>query len=301
MSYREKTLLLLNRFFPLKIKGDAEFPDEESIYELSCIINFYKRTNLLRNILSSLAEQSIEKKFFEVVLVEDRGGSSEGEQITNTYSKEININYFKLDKNFGVMGYARNYALSRSKGKYVLFLDDDTVILRSDFIERLLNLFSSENPDVILPLGKSSYCLLEGKYQYHDPYFPTNRCTAYKKESLKELGGFISDFIGQEDVEITVRLHTNGKKILKTNEIEYFHPPLIYNDTKKGAAVGYSFANLYGRYPFLIWLLLLFNGCRYLPLIIFPLTVKIKNQIIFSKGFLKGMINRLTNKKTGYE
>ena len=63
---------------PFDLKGDARFTGNRGNFRLSCIINFYKRTDLLRNILTCLCEQDLDNNDFEVVLVEDRGGTNEG-------------------------------------------------------------------------------------------------------------------------------------------------------------------------------------------------------------------------------
>ncbi|NIP31422.1 MAG: glycosyltransferase, partial [Candidatus Dadabacteria bacterium] len=75
-----------------------------------------------------------DKNDFEVVLVEDRGGTGEGENLINEFRRKLNINYIKLDKNYGRMGYSRNVGISNAKGKYLLLLDDDTVILQKNFL-----------------------------------------------------------------------------------------------------------------------------------------------------------------------
>ncbi|NIQ14133.1 MAG: glycosyltransferase [Candidatus Dadabacteria bacterium] len=301
MSLRENTLLLLNRISPINIKGDAEFIDDEDIkYELSCIINFYKRTNLLKNILFSLADQEYDKRKFEIILAEDRGGSAEGKEIFERFKDLLNIKYITLDKNYGVMGYARNYALINSSGKNILFLDDDTVILQKHFINNLLKLFKNSKVDGIMPKGIASFSITNNRYQYHDSFFPTNRCMAYTRELLKDMGGFISDIVGQEDVEFTVRLLTQKKKIIKSDELEFHHPPLIYEDTNKGKAVGYSFGNLRVKYPFLIWLFLILNGCRYLPLFLLSAFDKFKYQYNFSIGFFQGFLSSFFGKKPDY-
>lgn len=300
MSLRERFLLLATKLLPIPLKGDAHISRLDTEYEISCIINFYKRTHLLKNILSGLSNQNIGKNKFEVILVEDRGGSVDGKRIVDEFKEKININYCPLDMNFGIMGYSRNFGINKSKGKYLLFLDDDTIILDNNFLNKLLDIFKSEHPDVITPKGIASYCIIENKYQYHDPYFPTNRCTAYSRKTIEDLRGFNSKFIGQEDVEFAVRLIASGKKVIKTDEIQYLHPPLIYNNFSKSASVGYSFADLYGKYPFIIWLLLLLNGCRYLPLMLFPINKKVRYQINFSIGFVIGIANKFTGKKPGY-
>lgn len=299
MGIRKKILLLINKIFPIPLEGDAEIEDRSDL-EISCIINFYKKTELLRNILSSLKQQNFDKKNFEVLLIEDKSGTEEGENLAREFSKDLNIRYFKLDKNYGAMGYARNFGLQKSIGKYILFLDDDTVILQNNFLENLIHEFNNSDADCIMPRGFASYCLIKNRYDYHDPYFPTNRCVAYKRTTLTELKGFISSIIGQEDVEFTIRLILSRKKLMDSQKLEYFHPPLVQNNLTKSAAVGLSFSKLRKRYPFPIWILLLINGCRYLPLAILPLNEKLRNQARFSIGFLIGIIYSIIGKKTNY-
>ena len=68
------------------------------------------------------------------------------------------------------------------------------------------------------------------------------------------------------------------------------HPPLISGSMNKAAAVGASFAKLKNRYPFLIWLMLLLNGSRDIPKLIFPFSTKYRMQGKFSLGFVLGIL-----------
>ena len=300
MDTRSYILETLYKLFPFSLKGDAELDQADSSVAVSCVINFYGRAYLLRNTLTCLSQQEFSKESFEVILAEDRGGTKEGKEIVREFGKKLNIKYFTLDQNFGVMGYARNFALSKCSGEYVLFLDDDTVILDSDFLEVLVREFEKTGADAVMPYGSASFSVIKDKYDYHDPYFPTNRCMAYTRETLGELGGFISEIIGQEDVEFTVRLIASQKKIYRSNMLSYMHPPLIYKNTDKAAAVGYSFARLRQRYPLIIWLLLLLNGLRYLPLYLLPFNSKFRMQAKFSLGFAKGIWYSITGRKIEY-
>lgn len=300
MDTRSYILEALYKLFPFKLTGDAELGPADSSVTVSCVINFYGRAYLLRNILTCLSQQRFAKESFEVILAEDRGGTEEGKQIVREFEKELNIKYFTLNENFGVMGYARNFALSKTTGKYVLFLDDDTVILDGDFLKVLVREFEETGADAVMPYGSASFSVIKDKYDYHDPYFPTNRCMAYRREALKELSGFVSEIIGQEDVEFTVRLIASQKKIYRSNMLSYMHPPLIYKDTNKAAAVGYSFTRLRSRYPLIIWLLLLLNGLRYLPLYLLPFSTKYRMQAKFSLGFAKGIWYSITGRKIEY-
>lgn len=300
MELRNHILRRLYKLFPFELTGDQELYPEAKGPAVSCVINFYGRVELMRNILTCLSDQSLSKNNFEVVIVEDRAGTKEGKGLAREYKKNLNIKYYVLEENFGIMGYARNFALSKTSGEYVLFLDDDTIILDKDFLELLLKEFEQTGADSVMPYGSASFCLIQDRYSYHDPYFPTNRCMAYRRDTLSELKGFVSEIIGQEDVEFTVRLIASGKKTYRSNLLSYFHPPLIYYNTNKGAAVGYSFVRLKGRYPLLIWLLILVNGLRYLPLYIVPVSIKYRMQARFSLGFAKGVWYSITGRKIEY-
>jgi len=300
MDARSYILQTLYRLFPFNLTGDAELNRIQASVAVSCVINFYGRGDLLKNILSSLSAQGLAKHSFEVILAEDRGGTEEGKKVAREFEKKLNIRYLALEENFGVMGYARNFALTKSRGEYVLFLDDDTVILDSDFLEVLTSEFEETGADAVMPYGSASFSAIKDKYDYHDPYFPTNRCMAYRREALRELSGFVSEIIGQEDVELTVRLIASRKKIHRSNMLSYMHPPLIYKNTDKAAAVGYSFTRLRHRYPLIIWLALLLNGIRYLPLYIIPFNTKFRMQAKFSLGFAKGIWYSITGRKIEY-
>lgn len=300
MDFRSYILRTLYKLFPFDLTGDQELDPEVKGPAVSCVINFYGRVELMRNILTCLSDQNLRADNFEVVIVEDRGGTKEGKELVSEYREKLNIKYFVLEENFGVMGYARNFALSKTSGEYILFLDDDTIILDKDFLQLLVKEFEQTGADAVMPYGSASFCLIKDSYSYHDPYFPTNRCMTYTRETLSELKGFVSQIIGQEDVEFTVRLTASGKKMYRSNLLSYMHPPLIYNNTNKAAAVGYSFTRLRKRYPFVIWLLLLVNGFRYIPLYLIPGSTKYRMQARFSLGFAKGVWYSITGRQIGY-
>lgn len=299
MNIRKKILKIYKKYFQPELSGDAVI-DSKYEMEVSCIINFYGRAALLRNILASLASQVFDKERFEVLLVEDRGGTDEGRAIAGEFSEIINIRYIPLEDRFGTMGHSRNVGIEHSKGKYILLLDDDTVILQKDFLEKLVREFEETGADGVLPRGNPSFCITEGRYQYHERYFPTNRCVAYSRDALKDMCGFVSDIVGQEDVEFTVRLALYEKKLLESVNLDYFHPPLIVENSNKSSAVGYSFWRLRKRYPFFLWLMLVLNGCRYLPLYLLPLNEKYRHQARFSLGFVKGLIYSFTDRDVKY-
>ena len=300
MNLRTEILTILYKLFPFSLKGDIELSSTDADCELSCIINFYGRVSLLEGVLYSLAEQDLSKKRFEVILVEDRGGTELGRNTAKKFSNKLNIKYFAIKEYYGRMGYSRNIGALESRGRIMLFLDDDTIMLQNNFLAVLIDEFERSGENAIVPRGMASFSLLKGRYGFHEPYFPTNRCIAYSRDALKELGGFVSDIIGQEDVEFVIRFIASGKRFYNSNRLCYFHPPLMLNNLNKAIAVGISFAKLKKRYPFFVWLLLVMNGLRFLPLVVFPFNIKWRTQGKFSMGFFIGALYAIIGKEASY-
>lgn len=294
---RRTLLQHLYKIFPFELKGDCYFSDQLETLQISCVINFYGRLDLLQCILYSLSEQKYNRDLFEVLLIEDKGGSAAGKQLAQQFSTRLPIQYVPLDSHFGQMGYARNFGLVRTLGRVVLFLDDDTLLLQPDFLTGLELLFA-EHPEVdaVVPHGHASFAMIADRYQFHDPYFMTSRCTAYRREVLRELGGFMDHFVGQEDVEFVTRFIIAGKVDMKTDTLHYYHPPLLVPNTRKPRAVGFSFFGLKGRYSWPIWLLSLLNCVRHAPLIVLP-SRRFKEQGRFGIGCLKGIFDGFQGRK----
>jgi glycosyltransferase involved in cell wall biosynthesis len=213
------------------------------------------------------------------------------------FSAVLPIVYVPLDRNFGSMGCSRNHGLALSRGEYLLFLDDDTVLLQRDFLRILSEqFFAHPEADALVPRGQASFALIDGRYDFHEPYFMTSRCTAYRRSVLTDLGGFIDQFIGQEDVEFVVRFLLSGRKSLNCAVLGYFHPPLLVGNLRKPMAVGQSFFNLHKRYPLFFWLLVLANCSRQAPLYLLP-GRRNREMGRFGVGFLAGVIASLFRKK----
>ena len=287
----------LHALFPFDLKGDALVPPTRNGIRISCIINFYGRLDLLAGILYSLADQRYPSELFEVILVEDRGGTEAGRAMAAEFSRWLPVAYAPLDRNHGKMGYSRNFGLERSRGEIVLFLDDDTVLLQNDFLSRLDRLFM-DNPhaDAVVPHGNASFACLPDRYDFHDPYFMTSRCTAYRRSVLIELSGFMENFVGQEDVEFVIRFMMSGKQALQAPELDYYHPPLLVPNFRKPMAVGSSFCGLRSRYPLVIWLLVILNCARHAPLYLLPVR-RYREMGRFGIGFMMGTVVSLFRKE----
>lgn len=297
---RRALLAWLYKLFPFDLKGDCLVPPARDGIRISCIINFYGRLDLLAGILHSLVQQQFDKERFEVILVEDRNGTEAGRRMADEFGEYLQTVYLPLDRNFGRMGYSRNYGLNRSRGDVILFLDDDTVIQQDDFLAILDEVFGQNREiDAAVPHGHASYALIDGKYDHHDPYFMTSRCTAYRRRALADLGGFMDHFVGQEDVEFVIRFLMAGKRCENAPRLNYFHPPLLVANFRKPKAVGYSFYQLKSKYPPITWIITVFNCARHAPLYLLPFR-RCREMGRFGIGFLAGVLVSLF-KKEGFQ
>ncbi len=293
---RKQVLNTLYRLFPFDLRGDCMVPDASGGIKLSCVINFYGRINLLEGILYSLKSQNFSHDRFEIVLIEDQGGTESGRLTAERFSQTLPIRYVPLDSNYGCMGYSRNFGLAHSRGEIILFLDDDTILLQDNFLAILVAAFESNcGVDALVPYGTAAFALSNDRYDFHDPYFMTSRCTAYRRSVLAELGGFVSNFIGQEDVEFVVRFNIAGKKSQNIPDLCYFHPPLLVPNFRKPMAVGHSFSMLKSRYSVLLWLLVIFNCARHAPLYLIPVR-RFREMGRFGIGFMVGVIMSMFKK-----
>ncbi|GFO66738.1 glycosyl transferase [Geomonas limicola] len=294
---RTAILRKLYQAFPFDLKGDCSVPPARDGIRLSCVINFYGRLDLLSGILYSLAQQDLPREQFEVVLVEDRNGTDAGKAMANAFAQHLPVVYAPLPENFGSMGYSRNHGLAASRGEFVLFLDDDTVLLQTDFLSRVLAEFDAHpEADALVPHGRASFAVVEGRYDYHDPYFMTSRCTAYRRGVLADLSGFVDQFIGQEDVEFVIRFVMDGRKSANCPGLEYYHPPLLVGNFRKPMAVGQSFFRLKRRYPLVLWLAVLASCSRHAPLYLLP-GRRSREMGRFGLGFLAGALAAIFKRK----
>ena len=64
----------------------------------------------MENILHCLQSQSFNKDLFEIIIVEDRGGTYAGRALKNKFNN-MNIVYSAPDNGWGKMGAMRNHGL----------------------------------------------------------------------------------------------------------------------------------------------------------------------------------------------
>ena len=286
------------KVYPFDIQGDANIGAEADRL-ISCIIPTHNRPYELERILSCLSVQDIGRENFEVIVIED-GCSRQTQEIVYKYINSMNLQLKTNKESLRSIGALRNQGLELSTGIYILFLDDDTLIMQRHFLSTLRERFEkmSDIDCTIIP-GEADRCLLMRRYSYLDRHSFASRCVAYRRQTLIRLGGFFDDMVSYEDIELSIRFTAIGGRVYREKELLYYHPPLYFTSWKKPISSGASFFRMLRRYSLPVWLLCYINALRFLPLIFIP-SIRLRQWGKISGGFLiaplLSMLKRRENK-----
>lgn len=153
---------------------------------ISVIICTYKRYELLRLAIESIAAQTAGREQFEVFIIGNDKTESEGiKKFVEDFSSELNIRSV-IETETGLSN-ARNRGIKEAKGDYLWFLDDDAKA-NPDYIKHLKIVIFDINPDAC---GGSYYPfdITKKNKWYKDAYgtykYPNLPRFAYEDEFLK--------------------------------------------------------------------------------------------------------------------
>lgn len=189
------------------------------------IVNFNGKT-YLKKCLESLSKINYEK--YEIIIVDNNSTDGSLESIEQSYP---NIKIKKLEKNFG-FAYPNNRGVELAKGKFILFLNNDTIV-DPDFINKLLVPFENDpevgicqslllkptgeidsSGDFIDSIGIAFSSKIKSK-KTHKIFSAKGASMIIKKEIFEKLGGFDEKFfLTFEDVDLGWRTWMLGYKVL---------------------------------------------------------------------------------------
>lgn len=192
---------------------------------VSVIIPAFNSASFIGRCISSVLNQSYEPK--EIIVVDD-GSEDNLEEVLSEFDGSIRL---ITQENKGAST-ARNVGVKIAVGDYVAFLDSDD-FWRSDKLERQLG-FLSENTDVVLcscsrhsilpdaaaqftfppePMPNETRIIDKFVDVFSDPYLGTPGVVV-KRSVFEEEGGFDSQFVRAEDVDLWMRIAW-GRKIAR--------------------------------------------------------------------------------------
>lgn len=198
---------------------------------ISAVVITRDRRGSLPETIESIKAQDY--KNYEIVVVDN--DSTDG---TETLIKERfpEIIYAKLDKNTGVP-YARNTGAEKSAGDIIFFIDDDGRILENNVFSKAAECFSQDH-ELAVMFGKcidpetrilqnSFFSFQTDKDVYPRPvytYLFLGGISFIRKEIFMQIGEFDGSFFREaEELDLAIRIHEAGKKILFNPQITLLH------------------------------------------------------------------------------
>lgn len=197
--------------------------------DISVIIPVYSGEKYIRKCLDSVINQT--KKEIEIVVVND-GSADNTESIIKEY-KDKRIKYFK-NTNHGI-GYSRNFGVSKSSGKYIMFLDSDDYIdkdeckllyekcLEDDLDISICDFYKVYNNDLIeVNLGDFKSSSLKDNPDIITEFLnPWGKL--YNKKILTDNKIKFVENLKYEDAPFVIETFCNAKKIGKVNKPLHYY------------------------------------------------------------------------------
>lgn len=212
---------------------------------VSIIIPTKNNTSLLKQCLESIESKSTYKNY-EIIIVDNNSKKPESTSYLSALKHKVishndPFNFSKIN----------NFAVTNAEGKHVIFLNDDTEVISSDWIERMLE--HSQRPDVgavgvkllypddtiqhagvLMGVGTLTAHAFEGfprdhvghkgLQTVHDCSAVTGACMMIRKQLFQEIGGFDEHLAyAFNDVDLCLRLRKKGYSIVYTPYAELYH------------------------------------------------------------------------------
>ena len=188
--------------------------------KVSVIIPFYKNIQYLFKSIRSVLNQSY--KNFEIILIYDNDDKKNLEIIKSKFKRLKKLIIINNKKNLGVAK-SRNIGLSKSKGKYIAFLDSDDY-WKKNKLKKQINFMKKNSFD----FSYSSYEILSGnskqKHNVKNTYTYDEllrKCdiglsTVVMKSKLSSIGTF-PPLKTQEDFALWLSFARKGVKLMGIN------------------------------------------------------------------------------------
>lgn len=231
--------------------------------DVSIIIPSYNRDKDLNDCLLSIHSQ--ENVTYEVIIVDDGSTDNTCNMVNEHFPK---VTLLRNDNNYGP-SFARNIGINAARGKYILFLDSDTVFSSELTLEKFIKFFN-EHKDAGTVGGEirayqNEYNIVYGKVIKFDGNsedliinnikntfkkcdFLATCCCMVRKDHATNIGGFDPYYgFGGEDKDFGYRIKELGLQNYLSADCAVTH-----NHSKKGRDLNETYRYHYTRLRFCI-------------------------------------------------
>lgn len=232
----------------LKINSALDKPSLVSI-----VIPSKDNPNVLENCISSIREKtnlSLRKLSYEIVVV-DNGSNDVNKRKLQILAETYHFTYVYHIQEFNFSAMC-NLGVDKSKGDYLLLLNDDIEIIQEDWLEKLWEMATRKHvgavgakllfpdSDLIQHAGitnlevgpahkllklsdKNSYYHGHNRFHY-DMIGVTAACLMVRKTVYQKVGGFCEDIkVSYNDVDFCFKVFEKGYYNVQRNDIKMFH------------------------------------------------------------------------------
>lgn len=121
--------------------------------KLSVVIPTFRRADILKKTLKSLHNQTMPKKDYEIIVVDD-GSNDKGatKKVVESFSKKQTKTTYLHQKNQG-QGVARNNGIKKAKGEIILLIGDDIIPANNQFLEQHIKFHKDHPAEHVAVLG----------------------------------------------------------------------------------------------------------------------------------------------------
>lgn len=192
---------------------------------VSIIIPVFNTGEYLDETMRSIVSQTYE--YMEILMVDDGSTDNSGELCDVWAAKDSRIRIFHID-NSGP-GLARNYAIARSRGEYILPVDSDDTI-EVDYVEKAVKVLD-DNPDIGIVYCRADL-FGEEKGEWNLPEYSIQEMlirncifvsAMFRRRDFERSGGFWEGMeAGLEDYDFWLSIIELGLRVYKIPEI-LFH------------------------------------------------------------------------------
>jgi len=203
--------------------------------KISIIVPCYNQSLFLPQALESVLNQTLVE--WECIIIND-GSVDNSEEIANQWCKKDNRFLYIYQENGGVIS-ARNNAISKSKGEYILPLDADDYI-HNNYLREAVEYFTEKPATSIVYSNTQTF----GAYEeiWNDKFdlsiflfrnlIPNS--SVFKKSDWLKVNGYNPNMKnGFEDWEFWVSLVELGGKIHKIEKVYYFYRQVEESRSRK--------------------------------------------------------------------
>jgi GT2 family glycosyltransferase len=159
-------------------------------------------------------------------------------------------------------GGGRNKLMAAAEAELVASFDDDSYPIDSDYFARAVQLFNQQ-PDASVICAalyhRGETIALDARDAQWTADFSGGACV-YRRRAFLDAGGYVPLPVayGMEEVDLALRLHSRGARILTSSWLRVFHDTDLQRHGDPRVTAG-SIANLallaYLRYPVSLWIL----------------------------------------------